>query len=167
MSKEEMTTEEFEQLSQVERIIAHLEHEFELGPEDLQYFNRINIVFKLMYEESREGVIRRKVNAILGPGDHSQLMADCNRIYGDFFTINPAAMRVIQEARHERVYREAFQAKEYRVAVRALSSIDKLNLLHDPEDKPPLSSRRLPEVRLTSDPEALRNVFKLRDEKSS
>lgn len=158
--KKIMPPEAAEQLDRIERIKAHLENDYELLEEDREYFDRLNIVFKLTHGEENPDVAMKKITAVLGAGDHSSLIDDCSILYGDFFTINGAAMRVIQEKRHERVYEAAMSAQDFASAEQALKAIDNLYRLYNDTDDLPISNRRLPGVKLTSNTEALQILLK-------
>jgi len=158
MNQKKMPPEAAAELDQVERIIAHLEENYELLEQDEEYFDRINLVFKLIHGEEKRDVARKKITAVLGKGNHTKIMDDCVRVYGDFFIINTAAMRVIQEKRHERVYEAAMKAQDFQAAERALKAIDQLHRLYTRTGDMPITNRKLPKVKLVTDPAALENI---------
>lgn len=154
-----MPEEVYKTMGRADRIVAHLEHNYELDEEDMEYFEKITMVFKIIHGAKNDEVARKKIMMVLGAGNHRSLIDAATVVYGDFFVINQAAMRVIQEKRHEQVYQSAMISGDYASAQRCLASIDRLHRLYDKGDSQPITNRRLPKVRRTSDPEALKKLY--------
>lgn len=160
----QLTEEAYKELNQVERILAHFHDNYELSEEDEAFLKQVNLVFKVVHQDEDEGSARKKITALLGKGNHKNLLDACTQVYGDFFMINQAAMRIIQEKRHERLYEAAMRNMDYPAAERALAAIDKLHRLYEKADSLPISSRKLPKVTRTQDPIALRSIRASNDE---
>lgn len=158
MANKFMPQEAAEQLNPIERIIASIQDDYALSEEDQVYLDQLNAVFKIIHGEEDRDAARKKITMQFGKGNHAKLIDDCVAVYGDFFTINGAAMRIIQEKRHERVYEAAMRAGEYAAANRSLKAIDELYRLYHKVDDAPIANRRLPRVVRSSNPEALKNL---------
>lgn len=155
-----LSIEEYSELTQAERIILHLKEGYELDDTDAMYFKKVNMAFKVIHGEEADDAVRTKINILfpdLSTKEKGQLISDVTMVYGDFFTINQDAMRIIQEMRHERVYEAALAAGDYSSAERAANAIDKLVKDAALSQGAPLS-RKLRKIRRTSDPSALNNL---------
>jgi hypothetical protein len=161
----QLSEEAYSELDQVERILAHFHDNYELSEEDDAFLKQVNIVFKIIHHDEDEGSARKKIKTLLGEGVKAKKIIDaCTQIYGDFFTINQAAMRIIQEKRHERVYEAAMRNQDHPAAERALAAIDKLHRLYEKADSLPISSRKLPKIVRTADPAALKAIRAVNEE---
>jgi len=155
-----MPQEAYEELTQVERIKAHLEHNYTISEEDGEYLAQLMEIFRIVqgdeYAQARQKISqlyrhkfdRKRVE---------RLIKDCTAVFGDFFEINQLAMRIIQLKRHERLYEAALRGKDFVAAGRELAAIDKLSDLYGPGTKK-AAIGKLPRIRRTSDPSALRNL---------
>lgn len=153
--------DEILELSVAERILAHIQEQYDLPEEDAAYLNNVNAAFKIIHGEEDKENISTKLKMMfghLGNKKIEQLVDDVTFIYGDFFVINQAAMRVIQERRHERVFEAAMKDNDFQAAERAAKAIDQLHRLYDVRDKLPSTSRKLPKVRRTTNPQALKKL---------
>lgn len=149
------------ELSIAERILAHIREQYTLPVEDRSYLDTVNAAFKIIHGEEDKENIPKKLRMMftdMANKEISQLIDDVTFIYGDFFVINQAAMRVIQERRHERVFEAAMAEGDYQAAERAAKSIDQLHRLYDVRDKLPSTSRKMPKVIRTSNPAALKKL---------
>ena len=153
-----MTPEAAAELDQIERIVAHVDQNYELLEEDEAYFEQITQCFRMIHEDNDKEASRKKIKRVFPGADHRRLIDDVTRVYGDFFTINQSAMRIIQEKRHQSLYEAAIRGGDYAAAERALQSIDKLHRLYEKHDDLPITNRRLPKVKLTNDPAALKSL---------
>ena len=148
-------------LSIAERILSHIKDQFTLPEEDKAYLATVNAAFKIIHGEEDKENIPKKLRLMfehLSNKAIAQLIDDVTFIYGDFFVINQAAMRVIQERRHERVFEAAMLSQDFAAAERAAKSIDQLHRRYDVRDKLPSTSRRLPKVVRTSNTSALKKL---------
>lgn len=153
-----MTPEAAEQLSQIERIVAHVDDNYELLEEDQQYFDQLTQAFRIIHEDTNKEASRKKIKRMFPKANHRKLIDDVTRVYGDFFVINRSAMRIIQEKKYQVLYEAAIRGGDYGTAQKCLSSIDKLHLLYEKQDDLPMTHRQLPRVRLTTNPEALEKL---------
>lgn len=153
--------EEILALNIEDRILAHINDGYNLPDEDKPYLDTINMAFKLIHGEEDRDTIPKKLKTIFGhlkSKEIQKLIDDVTYVYGDFFLINRTVMRIIQERRHERVYEAAFQSGDYPASERALKSIDELNNLYSTRDTIPNSVRKMPRVKRTTDPAALKII---------
>lgn len=156
-----MPAEVAEELTQIERLVAHIENGYALYPEDRERMELLSQCFRIIYDCETPEKARRKLTAFFDKSlDLALLVDETTLVFGDFFKINKDALRIIQEKRHLDVYRMAMQSCDYDAAERALGSIDKLYLLYDKNDKEPYKDTKLPIVRRSSDPEVFRNQQK-------
>jgi len=144
-----------EELTQIERLVAHIDNGYALLDEDRERMEVLGQCFRIIYDCESPEKARRKMMAFFSSDiDLAKLVDDTTLVFGDFFKINKDALRVIQEKRHLDVYRMAISAENYDAAERALAAIDKLYLLYDKNDTEPYKDTKLPVVRRTSDPKA-------------
>lgn len=156
MYHKKMPSEAAEQLTQVERLMAHINDGYEVLPEDAAYFEEISQTFRIIFDAETPEQARRKMVAILGKKRNlSKLIDDTVAVYGDFFLINKNALRVIQEKRHLYVYKRALADGDNASAEKALTAIDKLYHLYSKEDELPTSAQKLPKIERSSDPRIL------------
>lgn len=156
MYQKKMSKEVAESLTQVERIIAHLENGYELLEDDHAYFDQISMAFRIIFAAETQQKARQKIVAVIGKQPNlKKLIDDTVAVFGDFFLVNKNAMRVIQEKRHMYIHNKAIASDDLATAEKALVAIDKLYYLYDKEDKLPASSRKLPIVKRSSDPHVL------------
>jgi len=156
-----MPAEVAEVLTRVERIQAHFNDQYQLHDEDIEYLDKISTVFKIIHAEDERDLARGKIKQLypdLSPAHIKNLIDDAMDVFGDFFEMNSDAMRIIQEKRHQRVYEAAMRAEDYPAAGRALKSIDQLYDLYNPKKTGRASTTKLPLVRRTSDPTALKKL---------
>jgi hypothetical protein len=158
MNQKKMTPEAAAQLDQVERIVAHVDDNYELLEDDLPYFEQLTQCFRMIHDDNDKESSRKKIKMMFPGCDHRKLLDDTVRVYGDFFIINRAAMRIIQEKRHQALYDAAIRGDDFATAERCLIAIDKLHRLYEKHDDMPATHRQLPKVRLTTDPKALETL---------
>jgi hypothetical protein len=158
MNQKKMTPEAAEELDQVERIIAHIENNYELLEGDQEYFDKLTQCFRMIHEDDDKEASRKKIKKMFPGENHRRLIDDVTRVYGDFFVINQSAMRIIQEKRHQQLFEAAMRGGDYATAQRCLAAIDKLHRLYEKHDDLPITNRKLPKVKLTTNPDALKKL---------
>lgn len=153
--------EEIQELEQCERLLAHLEDGYDLDAEDAEHMRTLTSAFKLIHDEESQDTVLSKLKTVFHDKSGKQIeqiLNDTTFVFGDFFVVNQAAMRIIQERRHERIFEAALAAGEFKAAESAAKSIDQLNHLYDVKNRVPNSNRKLPKVRRTSDPATLKKL---------
>ena len=162
-----MPLEVRKELSQVERILAHYSDSYELDEQDAAYLDQLDQVFKIIHGEEDRDDAREKIKHLFelqSPKEITRIIDDTMAVYGDFFSMTKEAMRVIQEKRHTRLYQAAMRNGEYASANKALKAIDDLHDLYKFTGGRSQANTRLPRVRRTTDPDALRTITKDEDE---
>ncbi len=132
--RKRMPQEVINELSQVERIQAHIQDNYELLSEDESYYQVLEKVFILVFKKSYRRQATTTVRSYFPEYNPVELLDHTITVFGDFFEVNKQAKRYLQEQRHLRIYNKCMEQKEYFTAEAALSSIDKLYGLYDTSD---------------------------------
>lgn len=156
MSKKKMPKSVANDMTQVERIVAHVENGYELLEEDIEYFEEINQAFRIIFSAESPDQARSRLRAFFKFGKGTlinKVIDDTTTVYGNFFVVNKNALRVIQEKRHLAMYHRALRDNNLEVAQKSLVSIERLYLMYTREEESTSTSRKLPRVRRSSDPQ--------------
>lgn len=156
IGNKEMPDSVAEEMTQIERLVAHVENGYKIREEDEEYFETINMAFRVIFAADSPDQARKRINGLFltktSPKFVTKIIDDVTVIYGDFFEVNKNALRVIQEKRHLSLYHRALREDNIEVAEKALAAIDRLYLLHSPSEGTSSKRRKLPKIKRTSDP---------------
>jgi hypothetical protein len=158
MNQKKMTEEAAQELSQVERILAHVQDNYELLEDDRPYYDTITQCFRLIHGDEDKEASRKKIKQCFPGSNHRELIDHVTMVFGDFFIINRAAMRIIQEKRYQALYDSALRGGDYATAQRCLNAIDKIHRLNEKHDDLPITNRKLPKVEINSNPTTLKQL---------
>ena len=163
-AKKKMTDEAFAELDPTDRIIAHIEQDYELREEDRELYERISVAYRIIHSTENADIARRRLGVHFGRGVHlTTLINQVTQVFGDYMKVNRHTMRVLQEKRYNQIHKKAMINENLEVALGALKAIDSLYDLKNQPDSSKGRSKKLPRAGRSSDP----NVFTKQLEKMS